>query len=287
MIIMQNILSFDIEEWFHPEIFNGRFSPENPSNFPATVERNVDKILAILQKSNSEATFFILGWVAENYPKLISAIEAEGHEIASHGYSHRMITQMEPEEFEQDLERSLTILNSIVRKPVVGFRAPTFSIVESTRWALPIMSRLGIQYDSSVFPIYHDRYGMPDSPRHPYIIYENLGKRIVEFPMTTVNFFGMRFPVGGGGYLRLYPFSLTKLFLGRSQKRNQQIIFYAHPWEFDENLPRVGLSFLSTLRHYSGIKKMDQRLQFLLQNFSFTSFKNCLAENPVFDHYLP
>lgn len=275
---MNGILSFDIEEWFHPEIFNGIIPPENWEKLPTGVERGVEAILNILDKNRAEATFFILGWVAERFPELVRAIAAQGHEIASHGYRHRMITQMSPEIFEADLKKSLDILNKLSREPVIGFRAPTFSVVKETLWSLPIMARLGIRYDSSVFPIYHDRYGIPDAPRTPYVIYRDETTEITEFPMPTVQLLNYRLPVGGGGYFRIYPFALTKALLKQVSKQQINFIFYAHPWEFDTRVPRVKLSYLSKLRHYYGIEKMEKKLEWLLKEINFTSFRTHLKE---------
>ncbi len=269
---MRAILSFDIEEWFHPEVFNGVISPDSWEMLPSRVEENVDIILEILERHNVVATFFILGWVAERHPEMVKRIHRAGHEVASHGYAHRMITQMTPEEFETDLVRALQILRNLVDAPVAGYRAPTFSITPHTLWALPILAKHGIQYDSSVFPIHHDRYGYPDAPRKPYIIYQENEKQIQEFPMPTVQIGKIRLPVGGGGYFRLYPLSLTNFLLKRAESQKITIIFYAHPWEFDLHLPSVALPLLSRIRHYSGIGKMKERLEQLLNRYEFTSF---------------
>lgn len=275
--LMKNVLSFDIEEWFHPEIFNNRLSEKEKNSFLPGVERNVDFILNILNRHQVKATFFILGWVAEKFPDIVPAIEHEGHEIASHGYSHRMITQMNPPEFRNDLEKSLNILNSLSKNRVVGFRAPTFSVIKDTLWALPIMSDLGIEYDSSVYPIIHDRYGIPDAPRQPFVIYEQSGKNVIEFPMPTVEFKKFRVPVGGGGYFRLYPYFITNYLMKKAVAQNIQLIFYAHPWEFDKEIPRIKMPILNSLRHYTGIHKMGNRLNRLLDSYSFTSFRNLIT----------
>ncbi|NOX36474.1 MAG: DUF3473 domain-containing protein [Calditrichaeota bacterium] len=271
----KNILSFDIEDWFHPEIFDGRFPMETWERLESRVERNTDIILEFLQRKKMTATFFILGWVAERYPELVRRIAREGHEIGSHLFSHKMITKMTPEEFKEELERSLKVLNQLAEGPVIGFRAPTFSITKKTLWALPIMYRAGIRYDSSVFPILHDRYGIPDSPRKPYVIYrDEQGKGgIIEFPMTTVRFLTLNFPLGGGGYFRIYPFWFSRLLMKRCEAEDIPIIFYAHPWEFDKNLPRVNLNFVGKIRHYTGIKKFLERLDRLTDAFEFTSFE--------------
>ena len=269
-----NILSFDIEEWFHPEIFNGRFSQNRWNELESRVVESTEEILNFLAKKNLNATFFFLGWVAEKYPELVQAAVHGGHEIASHGYSHAMISQMTPEAFRMDLRRSLQVLNALSPEPVVGFRAPTFSVTRETLWALPIMLEEGIRYDSSVFPIYHDRYGIPDAPRDPYVIYEEGAESLLEFPMTTVKVGPLNMPCSGGGYFRLLPFSLTRWLMKRCENESRAIIFYAHPWEFDSGLPRVDLGKLGTLRHYSGISQFLNRLDMLTDLFPFTTFRH-------------
>lgn len=272
-----NILSFDIEEWFHPEIFNGMFPQSSWDKLEPRVEKNTEIILNFLNRKRLRATFFFVGWVAEKYPQLVQAVAQEGHEIGSHSYAHSMITKMTPESFREDLKRSLDVLNSLSNHSVIGFRAPTFSITKETLWAIPILFEEGIRYDSSVFPIYHDRYGIPDAPREPYQIYKNGDEGVWEYPMTTVQFGNFNLPVGGGGYFRLYPFSLTQYLMKKCIREGRNLIFYAHPWEFDLGLPRVKMGVLKSLRHYTGIKKFLDRLDRLTDLFPFTSFREVLS----------
>jgi len=274
MSTVKNILSFDIEEWFHPEIFSGRFPMSEWDKLESRVKKNTDIICNFLSKKGLKATFFFLGWVAEKYPEIVLNTVQEGHEIASHGYSHSMITKMTPDEFRKDLNKSLEILNSLSNNPVVGFRAPTFSVTAETMWSLPIMLEAGIRYDSSVFPIYHDRYGIPDAPREPYIIYKEREREIWEYPMTTVTWGKFNVPCSGGGYFRLFPFHLSVKLMKRCQKEERPVIFYAHPWEFDTGLPKVQLGALGSVRHYKGISKFLERLDAITDYFYFTSFKN-------------
>lgn len=268
-----NVLSFDIEEWFHPEIFNGKFPMEQWDTLEVRVKRNTELILNFLNKKRLKATFFFVGWIGERYPELVTQSVQEGHEIASHSYAHKMITKMTPDEFREDLRKSLQILNALSDQPVIGFRAPTFSITEKTMWALPIMYEEGIRYDSSVFPIYHDRYGVPDAPREPYVIYKNGTRGIWEYPMTTIQLGKFNIPLGGGGYFRLYPLTFSVQLMKRCVKEGRPIMFYAHPWEFDTNLPFVRLGMLDRLRHYSGINKFMDRLDRITDLFPFTSFR--------------
>lgn len=271
-----NILSFDIEEWFHPEIFSGRFPQTEWNHLEERVVRNTTAILEFLDKKQLKATFFFLGWVAEKYPDLVRQAVKGGHEIATHGYAHLMITRLTPEEFREDLRRSLEVLNSLSDHPVRGFRAPTFSITRKTLWALPILLEEGIRYDSSIFPIIHDRYGIPDAPREPYVVYSQGEDQLIEYPMTTVRLGKYNLPCGGGGYFRLYPFQLTLNLMKKCHKEERPIIFYAHPWEIDRGLPKVDLGLVGRLRHYSGISKFLDRLDRITDLFPFTSFRDAL-----------
>lgn len=271
---MKNILSFDIEDWFHPEIFGSRFPQPSWNKLESRVLNSTEIILDFLSRKNLKATFFFLGWVGEKNPKIVEIAAKEGHEIACHGYAHTRVDQLSPEEFRRELRMSIDILKSASGKEVMGYRAPTFSITKNTLWALPILVEEGISYDSSIYPIYHDRYGIPDAPKHPHIIYRNGKQSLTEFPMSTVNIGKYNLPFGGGGYFRLYPFWLTMRLMKKCHKENQPVIFYAHPWEFDTGLPRVDLSFLGRIRHYTGISKFLERLTILTQMYEFTSFEN-------------
>ncbi len=275
-----NILSFDIEDWFHPEIFAGKFPREMWDQLEGRVKRNTEIILNFLNRKKLKATFFYLGWIGEKYPELVTQTAREGHEIASHGYAHVMLNKMSKEEFRADLLRSLEILNSLSEHPVEGFRAPTFSITKKTLWALPIMYEAGIRYDSSVFPIYHDRYGIPEAPREPYLIYTNGQDGIWEYPMTTVQVGRLNLPFGGGGYFRLYPFSFSLYLMKKCQREGRAIMFYAHPWEFDTELPRVKLGLFGHVRHYTGIKKFLERIDRVTDMFPFTSFREAFSTSP-------
>lgn len=271
-MVTDNILSFDIEDWFHPEIFGSRFRLENWNKLESRVQKNTELILDFLSEKNLKATFFFLGWVAEQCPNLVKDALSGGHEIATHGYSHTRINKLSRTQFKEELKLSIEILSSI-SGTVKGYRAPTFSVTSSTLWALPILSELGIKYDSSVYPIYHDRYGMPASPPNPFVIYENGNDVIIEFPMSTVELLKFKFPFGGGGYFRIYPLWLSLKLMRMCQRQNRPIIFYAHPWEFDLNHPRVDLPTIKRYRHYYGISKFLDRLDRITDVFSFTSFE--------------
>ncbi len=274
-----NILSVDVEEWFHPEAVQHNFPIEIWNEQESRVERNVEYLLDLFAEKQATATFFTLGWVAEQHPGLIRKIVNNGHEIASHGYSHQMITKMTPEIFRKDTDRSIKVLEDISGQKVLGFRAPTFSIVEKTFWAWEIMLDLGLKYDSSVYPIWHDRYGVPNAPRAPYIAYEKNGESIIEFPMSTLKFFGKNIPFGGGGYLRIFPGWLTKASIKTLNKKEKHAIVYVHPWEFDTLQPEIKLTTLQNWRHYYNIKNNLRKLAEILDLSDWTSFKNVFENN--------
>jgi polysaccharide deacetylase family protein (PEP-CTERM system associated) len=270
---VDNILSFDIEDWFHPEVLNSKFPTNTWDKLENRVQKNTELILNFLSKKKLKATFFYLGWIAENNPNLIKDTVSDGHEIASHGYSHKPINKLTVTQFKNELKTSIDILNSISGKKVKGFRAPTFSVIKDTLWVFPILAEFGLTYDSSVYPIYHDRYGIPSAPKNPFIIYKNGKDTIVEFPMSTIELSKFNLPFGGGGYFRLYPLWLTIKFMKRCQKENRPIIFYAHPWELDKKNPQVELHLFNRFRHYHGIDRFLDRLDEITDLFNFTSFE--------------
>lgn len=270
---MRNILSFDIEEWFHAEIFGNRFPKSSWDGLESRVKVGTEIILNFLSRKNIKATFFFLGWVGEKYPELVKIAAGEGHEIGTHGYNHIRVDKLSLEGFRDEVHESAKLLGSISGKKVLGFRAPTFSITKKTLWAFPVLSEAGIKYDSSIFPIHHDRYGIPDAPLTPYVAFQNGKDSIVEFPMPTVQIGKHNVPFGGGGYFRLYPLWLNLKFVEKCQVRERPVIFYAHPWEFDTNAPKIDLKFLDRIRHYYGSKKILDRLETLTSSFEFTSFE--------------
>ena len=266
---MLNAISIDVEEWFHPEILRGRFAPAEWPGLESRIGANVDRILGQLDAAGVPATFFVLGWVAEREPKLVPRLVAAGHEIASHGYAHAMITQQTPEEFDADLARSLDILASQSGRRVVGYRAPSFSIVENTLWAFDVLIDHGIEYDSSIYPVHHDRYGIPTAPRAPYRVARRGNTELWELPPPTLRVFGRNLPAAGGGTLRLFPYAASELVLRRLNAAGIPGIVYTHPWEFDPEQPRVPMSWLKTLRHYANVGRMAGKLERLLAAFEF------------------
>jgi len=268
---MRNALSIDLEEWFHPEILRGRFQTAEWKDLEPRAPEIVDRLLDMLAAADVHATFFVLGWVAERHPDIVPRLVAAGHEVASHGYAHAMITQQTPEEFEADLTRSLDILRAQSGQEVCGYRAPSFSVVRQTLWAFDILLEHGITYDSSIYPVHHDRYGIPEAPRQPYRVARKEGRELWELPPPTVRIASRNIPVAGGGYLRLFPYAVTAFALRRLNAEGIPGIVYTHPWEFDVGQPRVALSWPKRLRHYTNVARNESKLRRLLGEFDFTT----------------
>ncbi len=274
---MKNILSVDVEEWFHPEAVQHLFPRESWNDCEPRVVANVDKLLELFEKKSATATFFILGWIAERYPELIQRISDRGHEIASHGYSHRMVTKLDRKEFGNDLNQSIEILQDVSGKRILGFRAPTFSVVKQTSWAWEVIRNLGLKYDSSVYPIHHDRYGIPDAPRQKYQPLDD-DPDFIEYPMSTLRILGKNIPFGGGGYLRIFPLKFTNWAISKLNSENIPAIIFIHPWEFDEKQPVLPLGRISKTRHYFNIKNNLLKLDHLLTGYRWTSFEEYLGK---------
>lgn len=263
-------MSVDLEDYFHVEAFAGNISRADWPRFESRVRRNTERVLELFARYNCRATFFVLGWVAERQPALIREVASAGHEIACHSYWHRRVNTLSPAEFREDLKQARAAIENACGVRVQGYRAPTFSIVKESLWALEILADEGFLYDSSVFPVRHDIYGFPDAPRWRHTIQLKNGKSIVEIPMSTVRIFGQNLAVGGGGYLRLLPMTYTDLAIKSiHQKEKQSVIIYFHPWEVDPTQPRIATNFKSRLRHYTGLDGMENRLVRLLESGSF------------------
>jgi polysaccharide deacetylase family protein (PEP-CTERM system associated) len=268
---MRNAMSIDLEEWFHPEILRGRFQTAEWPDLEPRAPSIVDRLLEILADADVRATFFVLGWVAERHPGIVPRLVQAGHEVASHGYSHAMITQQTPQEFEADVRRSLEILRSQSGQPVVGYRAPSFSVVRDTLWAFDVLMQLDIEYDSSIYPVHHDRYGIPGAPRQPYRVARRQAQELWEMPPPTLRIANKNLPVAGGGYLRLFPYAVTAFALRRLNGEGLPGIVYTHPWEYDTAQPRVDLSWPKRLRHYTNVSRSEGKLRRLLREFEFTT----------------
>jgi polysaccharide deacetylase family protein (PEP-CTERM system associated) len=270
----QNALSIDVEDWFCANNITSVIPRERWGECASRVVDSTRLVLEIMKEAKTQATFFVLGWVAERYPHLVREIAAAGHEVASHGYFHQLLYRMTPQEFDDDLGRSLEILRNLAPEPVIGYRAPSFSIVERTLWALPILEKHGILYDSSIFPVaHHPDYGIAGAQRTPHRISSNLW----EFPPAVWPVMGMNLPVAGGGYFRLLPYKVTEFALRRLSAARTSFMFYLHPWEFDPGQPRVALAWSKRLRHYSNLAKTERKFRRLLSSFRFTTVKEALA----------
>jgi polysaccharide deacetylase family protein (PEP-CTERM system associated) len=262
---LTNALTIDVEDYFQVSAFAPHIARSSWDTRECRVERNVGRILEMLAERQTKATFFTLGWVAQRYPGLVRQIVDAGHELASHGYGHERASDLSEQAFFDDIQSAKSILEDIGGVEVQGYRAPSFSIGEGNLWAFDSLLRAGYSYSSSVYPIKHDHYGMPDSPRHVYQVRPGL----VEVPITTLRFFNRNFPSSGGGYFRLLPYALSRWMLNRVNTVDQQAgVFYFHPWEIDSDQPRVdGISSKTRFRHYVNIDRMERRLKQLLRDF--------------------
>jgi len=269
---MINLLTIDVEEWFHTSALESYIREDDWEGLPSRVVPQAARMLEILEAGGVQATFFVLGWVAERYPALVRQIAARGHEIASHGYRHRLIYNLSPQVFRNYVTRSKKLLEDLAGQPVLGYRATSFSIVKSTFWALEVIKEAGFVYDSSIFPIgRHDLYGLPGSPRFPHLH----GNGLVEVPPSTLQWGGVRAPFGGGGYLRLYPYGLTAWGIRRLNRQGAPAMVYLHPWELDPGGPMVREADRRTrFRQSVNLKKTAARLGRLLADFSWGPIKD-------------
>jgi polysaccharide deacetylase family protein (PEP-CTERM system associated) len=273
---MKNALSIDLEEYFQIHVLSGIINPDSWASFPSCVEQNSLRILRLLEEHGVKATFFCLGWIAEHHKNLIRLIHEKGHEVACHGYSHQAIYRQDIGRFRDDVSRAKTILEDITGEPVIGYRAPTYSITVKTLWALDILENLGFRYDSSIFPIYHDNYGIPDAPRFPYHIPNS---SLVEFPISTLKIGPLNLPISGGGYFRLIPYKLISGGFRHLNARDKPFIFYIHPWEMNPEIPKIkGMNTFSRFRTYTGIQSAFNKFSHLLKDFTFAPVHEVLSD---------
>jgi polysaccharide deacetylase family protein (PEP-CTERM system associated) len=261
-----NAMSVDVEDWFQVSAFERTIARKGWDGLECRVERNVDNILRMFADADVRATFFTLGWIAERYPQVVRAIVAQGHELASHGYSHVRATQQSPLEFREDVTRTKAMLEDLGGQAILGYRATSYSIGRDNIWALDVLGEAGYRYSSSIYPIEHDLYGMPEAPRFAF---RTAPRAILECPITTLDLGLRRIPCGGGGFFRLFPYALSRWALQRVNAIDRQPgIFYFHPWEIDPEQPRVAAAPLrSRFRHYLALRRMQPRLQRLLRDF--------------------
>lgn len=272
-----NALTVDVEDYFQVAALAEAVSRDDWASMEYRVDHNTDRLLALFEDRNIRATFFTLGWVAERSPALVRRIRDAGHEIGSHGYSHQLIYNQTPEVFREETRKSKQILEDIIGEPVTGYRAASYSITARSRWALDILCEEGFTWDSSIFPVHHDRYGMPGTPYGPYLLEAPNGGTLTEFPLSTCPIGQYRLPIAGGGYFRLYPYWLSRWGLGRINRAGQPFIFYLHPWEIDTEQPRLKVKALSRFRHYNNLDKCMSRLEGLLADFHFGSVSDALS----------
>ncbi len=276
---MLNALTVDVEDFFQVSAYEKIVRFEDWDNYGDRVVNSTGKILGLLKNKGIRATFFIVGWTAERFPELVQQIFSAGHEIGVHSYRHRLIYNLTPNEFREDIVKCRDILESITGKRPVCFRAPSFSITQKSLWALNILADEGFEYDSSIYPIYHDRYGIPNSNPEIHELQQPAGT-IWEFPPAVYRILGYNFPVSGGGYFRLYPYWLSRSFLQKiNQRLKRPFVIYVHPWEFDPEQPVIpGLSAVSKFRHHVGIRKNLSKLDRLTSDFQFGALSEAISQ---------
>lgn len=276
---IRNAMSVDVEDWFHIENFAGRIPRDTWDDYPTRVVENTDRLLDLFDEFGTRATFFVLGWVAERFPDLVRSIHRRGHEIGCHSYLHRLVYNLSPDEFRDDTARCKSLLEDLTGEPVLGYRAPTYSITDKNFWALDVLVELGFRYDSSVFPVHHDRYGVPDFDRWPVADFETpAGQHIHEFPMTTFRVGQVNLPAAGGGYLRMLPEAWSHHGIRAANRRNRPAIIYLHPWEVDPDVPRLsGLKPVTYVRSYLNLGRTYDRVSRLLSHYRWGTVAEVLG----------
>lgn len=277
---IKNAMTCDVEDYFQVSAFAPYIDRDSWPSRECRVEANMERILAIYERHGVKATFFTLGWIAERYPALVRSIVAAGHELASHGYGHLRASDQTRAQFDNDIRSSKALLEDIGGQAVLGYRAPSFSIGHANLWALEALQEAGYRYSSSIYPIAHDHYGMPDAPR--FAFYPHGPDGLLEVPVTTVNMLGRNLPAGGGGYFRLLPYALSRWMMQKVNREDRQpALFYFHPWELDPGQPRPqGLDAKSRFRHYVNIDRMEGRLEQLARDFAWDRMDRIFLDRP-------
>jgi polysaccharide deacetylase family protein (PEP-CTERM system associated) len=273
----RHILSVDVEDYFQVEAFADDVDTATWETWPSRVEANTNRVLDLFARHQVNATFFFVGWVADHFPQLVRRALADGHEVACHSYGHQAIYRLTPEQFREDTAHAMDVVQQAGGVRVEGYRAPSWSITRQSLWALNILQEFGFRYDSSIFPIHHDLYGVPGASRFPYVHVFPDGSRLPEFPPTTVRFAGATLPAAGGGYLRVLPLAYTDWAFRQIESANQKVVVYFHPWELDPNQPRIRTKLKSRFRHYSNLDDMQSRITHLLENYAFVPFRDVVA----------
>ena len=278
---MLNVLTIDVEDYFQVAALSKSIPVSSWGSISTRVERNTHRLLDLFDEHDVKATHFVLGWVAERYPDIVKKISERGHEVASHGYSHQLIYNQKQKVFKEETVKSKCILEDITGLPVLGYRAASYSITNKSLWALDVLAEAEFKYDSSIFPVHHDNYGIPGSPTEPHIITSPNGRELIEYPLTVYKLMGQALPVAGGGYFRLYPYWLSQYFYRQINKANKSFVFYMHPWEIDPEQPRVKASWFSEFRHYNNLHKCEDRLTKLIKTFPFTTMEKSLRSQKL------
>jgi polysaccharide deacetylase family protein (PEP-CTERM system associated) len=274
-----NAFTVDVEDYFHVAALSSAISRDSWDRRELRVEGNIERLLGILDEHRVRGTFFVLGWLAERHPELVRRIAAAGHEVACHGYSHQLVYTQSPREFREETLRAKGHLEDTLGHAVLGYRAASFSVTRASLWALDVLIDAGFRYDSSIFPIHHDLYGIPGANPEPHRASAPSGRTIAEFPMSAATFFGVQVPVSGGGYFRILPYWLTRAGLRQiNQRHGRPFAFYMHPWEIDPGQPRIKVGAFSRFRHYTNLERCEARLHRVLADFAFTSMHEALQQ---------
>jgi polysaccharide deacetylase family protein (PEP-CTERM system associated) len=276
--LARNAFSIDLEEYFQVANFDHCIDRQRWDELPSRVESQTQQLLDLCDQTGTTATFFVLGWVAERQRRLLREIAERGHEIACHGYGHQLIYEIGPERFREDVKRARGLIEDAVGAPVEGYRAPSFSITRRSLWALEILAEEGFRFDSSIFPVRHHRYGIPDFPRDPVRLVLPSGRTIIEFPLSTFSWGPLRLPVAGGGYLRLLPFALLRWGIGRLVASGRPTVLYVHNWEIDPDQPRQDVSPLVRWNHYHNLERVSERLRVLLERARYAPIGRVIGE---------
>jgi len=279
-----NAISIDVEDYFQVSAFEHSIDRNNWDNLEHRVVKNMDKLFVVLSEANVSATFFILGWVAERYPQIVTRIIENGHELASHGYGHQRVSDLSRKQFVDDITRAKAVLEDISGQSVSGYRAPSYSIGENNIWALSALAETGHIYSSSIYPIQHDHYGYPQAPR---FVFKDEKSGLIEIPITTMKFANRLFPAGGGGFFRFYPYKVSKWAIKRVNEQDKQpTVFYLHPWELDPGQPRQSnIPLKSRFRHYLNLDKTESRLKQLLSDFNWGRMDDVFITGKKIDEF--
>ncbi len=270
---MLNAFTVDVEDYFQVENFAHRIDRRDWERYESRITANTRRLLALLDHHHVRGTFFVLTWNAERFPSLVREIHARGHEVASHGHEHRLVYEQDQEEFARDITTARHLLADLTGEPILGYRAPSYSITERNLWAFASIRAAGYLYDSSVYPIRRSRYGIPSAPRHPYAI-----DGLIEFPLTTWRVGNMNIPAASGGYLRLFPLAISAAAIAQLNRQGHPAVVNVHPWEVDPGQPRIGGGHLGGFTHYANLDSTEERLTHLLSRFRFGPMREALAE---------